>query len=128
MYPLPKHFWEDNDAVGEGFLTFSNDPFIGNGPFKYVQWRPGEFVELEAFDDFLFGKPKIDRLILRKFDNVESMISAFKAKEVDLIVGVPIAFAGDLEAIENVEVVIKGASSLQDIYINMNENTEANLF
>jgi peptide/nickel transport system substrate-binding protein len=122
MYPLPRHFWEENDAVGAGFLTFDNDPFIGNGPFKYVQWRPGEFVELEAFDDFFLGKPKVDRLIIRHFDNVESMISAFKAKEVDLISGVPIAFAGDLDAIENVEVVISGASSLQDIYINMNED------
>ncbi len=35
---------------------------MGTGPYKLKEWKAAEFTELEAFDDYYAGRPKIDIL------------------------------------------------------------------
>jgi len=39
--------------------------FIGLGPYKLTRWEPGAFLEGEAFDGYVWGKPKIGRVNVR---------------------------------------------------------------
>ena len=92
IYILPKHYWEDNGAVGGKALEFANIPPIGSGPFKFVDWKPGEKVEFEAFNNFFLGQPKIDKLIWQIYASPEPMIAALKTGEIDAADQIPVKF------------------------------------
>jgi len=120
VYTLPKHYWEANGAVGPKFLTFENVPPIGSGPFKWVDWKPGEYAEWEAFDQFFLGKPKVDRLIIRVFGTPETLIAALKAGEIDAAVDFPDTFVPGIKGISDIERVVEVSSVIMDVYINVN--------
>jgi peptide/nickel transport system substrate-binding protein len=51
---------------------------IGAGPFKFVNLLPSERIEMEAFDDYVLGRPKIDKLNLLFFQSFETSLAAFQ--------------------------------------------------
>lgn len=55
----PKHVFEEH-----GLDYLEQNP-VGNGPYKFVEWRPDERVVIEAFDDCFWGRPQIDRIVFR---------------------------------------------------------------
>jgi peptide/nickel transport system substrate-binding protein len=75
---IPKKYFEE---VGEE--AFNEKP-IGSGPYKFVEWRRGEQLELEAFDDYWGGKPAIKHAIFRLLPDEASRSAAYRAGEVDI--------------------------------------------
>lgn len=60
----PKHLLEDLDPKEFYRWEFWTRP-VGNGPFRYVRHVPKTLIEYEANSDYAYGKPKIDRVVLR---------------------------------------------------------------
>ncbi len=64
--PLPRHLLEQpfQDLARDPFLgiRFWTDEYVGAGPLKLERHEPGILVEASAFDAFVFGRPKIDRV------------------------------------------------------------------
>ena len=56
---------------------------IGTGPFKFVKFVDGQYIETAAFENYWRGKPKIDRLIRREFKDPATALLAFDAGEID---------------------------------------------
>ena len=64
--PLPRHILDPIYQQGEASV-FDNHPFwtiqyVGLGPFRVDRWEPGAAIDGLAFDGYVFGRPKIDRL------------------------------------------------------------------
>jgi len=62
---LPEHLWSDymGEAARESPMNMSP---IGTGPFKLTEFRPGDVVLYEKFDDYWDpGKPHIDTIELK---------------------------------------------------------------
>ncbi|MFO1330179.1 MAG: ABC transporter substrate-binding protein [Rubrivivax sp.] len=59
---------------------------VGSGPFKLVEFKPGEHLVLERFDRF-FQKdlPRLDRLIFKEYKDPGSLLLAFESGEVDAV-------------------------------------------
>jgi len=58
---LPKHIY----GTGGALRTHprNNSP-VGSGPFKFVEYKPGEYVAVERFDKFFRkGRPYLDRIV-----------------------------------------------------------------
>lgn len=53
---------------------------IGIGPFKVKHIQPGEFVELTRFDDYYKGKPLLDGVLYKVFDD-KLITSLFEQEE-----------------------------------------------
>jgi peptide/nickel transport system substrate-binding protein len=71
--------------------AFVNSPywgqvFIGLGPYRLTQWMLGSHIEAAAFDDYFLGRPKIDRLVIRNYTDLNTMVANILAGEIDLIV------------------------------------------
>lgn len=116
--PVPKHIFEARGLTGENALTYENIPPIGNGPFKFVEYKPGESITFEAFDKFFYGRPKVDKLIVKLFASVDAMTAALVAGEIDVVSDVPWSVGAAL--LKNPELVISAAEipCYRSIYIN----------
>ncbi len=64
--PLPRHILEaqyrELDALGFASLPFWIRDYVGLGAYRIDQWEPGSFFEATAFDGYVMGRPKIDRM------------------------------------------------------------------
>lgn len=104
------------DAIGNDD-AFSLAP-VGPGPFKFVEWIPGERMVLEAFDDYWAGRPSVDRIEFRVIRDEASRIAALEAGEVDVIHAFsPLEFQR-LEG--NAALVVWNPPSAGFIRLNMN--------
>lgn len=86
--PLPRHLLEEayQQKDAEAFLNhryFSTD-FVGLGPYRLNRWDPGADIEFVRFDDYVLGRPIIDRIILRTIPDYNAMLSNVLAGAVDL--------------------------------------------
>jgi len=75
-------------------LPFWNKNFIGAGPFRVVEWDAGSRMELEAFNDFALGRPKIDRMTFKTVEDTNTNLAAVLAGEVDFCMRSTISFDG----------------------------------
>lgn len=82
---LPKHVFGDGTDVK---VHPRNTTPVGSGPFRLVEFKPGEVIVMERFDKFfLKDMPKLDRIIVREFKDPASLLLAFERGEVDLYSG-----------------------------------------
>ncbi|MBT9148147.1 MAG: Glutathione-binding protein GsiB [Syntrophomonadaceae bacterium] len=61
---------------------------VGTGPFKFVEWIPGDRVVLERNEAYWGELPKIERLIFKPVKEAASRIMMLEAGEAHLITGV----------------------------------------
>lgn len=62
--PLPRHYYGDIPVKEMAAHEKSRSNPIGFGPFKVKNIVPGESAELERFDDYWMGKPKLDGVVV----------------------------------------------------------------
>lgn len=75
---IPKAYIEE---VGEeGFLAHP----VGTGPYKFVEWKKGEYLTLEANPEYWKGAPKIQKLILRVIPDAATRLAALQAGDVNI--------------------------------------------
>jgi peptide/nickel transport system substrate-binding protein len=75
---IPQHIFKDVDLTKVCEAPNWTKGRIGAGPFKMVNLLPSERIELEAFDDYVLGRPKIDKLNLLFFQSFETSLAAFQ--------------------------------------------------
>jgi peptide/nickel transport system substrate-binding protein len=79
---IPKHIFGDGTDVK---IHPRNTNPVGSGPFKLVDFKPGEFLILERFDKFFIkDAPKLERIIVREFKDSSSMMLAFERGDIDV--------------------------------------------
>ncbi len=113
---LPKHILGDVSPA-EWAKHETNRAPIGTGPFKFVEWKTGEYIKVEANKDYFKGAPKLDEIIYR-FGTKDTMLAAFLNKEID-IVSVPIADVEAVKAADFAEVTVQGNLSVYYLGCNL---------
>lgn len=101
----PKHIWE---AVPSNLATpadWPNDRPIGSGPWRFGEWRKGEYLQLAANQDF-FMKPKLEGMVVLPVPQMESMVGMLErgdsdmlAWNLDMTLGARISRNPDLEVV-----------------------------
>lgn len=78
---MPAHIFGDT-PIGE----LENHPAVkrpvGTGPFKFVEYRPDQFVELVRNDDYWNGAPNIEKVVYR-IVNQEVAVGQIETGEID---------------------------------------------
>lgn len=79
---LPKHVFDD----GQDITASSNNNLpVGSGPFKVTQFEPGQHIILERHDGFfLEGRPYLDRIVIRQYQDANSGILAMESGEAQI--------------------------------------------
>ena len=109
---FPRHLLQDAFTAGDmksfANLPFWNKNFIGAGAYRVVEWDGGTRMELEAFNDFPLGRPKIDRVTYKTVEDTNTNLAAVLAGEVDLCMRSTLSFDGAMILREQWEKAGKG--------------------
>ena len=90
--------------------TLTTHP-IGTGPFRFVEYRPGDQMTLERNPDyFLPGVPTIDRAILRIIPEYTTAVAALESGAVDVAYDLPPEQVDNVKrsTVAHVEEVVAG--------------------
>jgi peptide/nickel transport system substrate-binding protein len=83
----PRHILEEAYRSGDTTRIMESPQwttqFVGSGPFKIVRWDISQEIEMEAFDDYFLGRPRIDRIIWKHIFDVNTMLSNVLSNGVD---------------------------------------------
>ncbi len=74
------------DRVGD--KEFSKHA-VGTGPYKVVEYKPAEYLDLTAFDDYWGKKPQIKKAHFVFVQDDNTRVSKLQAGEVDMIMATP---------------------------------------
>ena len=102
----------------------------GAGPFKLVEWRKGDSVIMERFDDYYGGSPDIapagkacvDRVIFKIIPETASRVAALLAGDVDIINELPPFSISQVESNPNTEVMT--VNGTRSFFIALNNKGE----
>jgi peptide/nickel transport system substrate-binding protein len=95
-------------ATGAGWIvprkyveTIGNDGFkkapIGAGPYKYVSFKPGIELVLEAFEPYWRNTPRVKRLVLKVIPDESTRLAALKRGEIDIAYSIRGELAEELQ-------------------------------
>jgi peptide/nickel transport system substrate-binding protein len=86
--PYPRHLlaaaWDSGDLdrfMGDEYWTTD---FVGTGPFRLTSWVLGSHMEFGAFADYLGGRPKLDRIIVRFLQDPNTLLANLASDQIDV--------------------------------------------
>jgi len=84
---LPRHLYEGTEIQKNPH----NLRPVGTGPFRFKDWKKGQYIELERNPDYWdAGKPYLDRLVFRVIPDVAARAAAFERGDVAYGVNSPV--------------------------------------
>lgn len=90
---------------------------VGTGPYKFVEWVPGDRVVLERNDDYWGGKPKTEKVIFKAVPEAASRVIMLETGEADVVYPVPLVEVDRLRKMKNVRVEVGDTARV--MYIGM---------
>ncbi len=85
---MPKHLLEGVEITKS---PLSRQP-IGTGPFRFVEWKPGETLVLEANPDYFEGQPYIHRVLYRIIPDLSTQFLELQSGGLDFMGLTPIQY------------------------------------
>jgi len=82
MRILPAHLLRGVPRDQWKTAPFGRRP-VGNGPYRFVEWRAGQAIELAADSTFFLGRPAIRRLIWRFTPDLQVAVTQVVADQAD---------------------------------------------
>ncbi len=105
------------ESLPEGMRKPNTFP-AGTGPFKFVEWQPGQRIVFERFDDYWGQKAYVDRVIMKEIGDATVRFTALQAGDVDIIERTPYEWVqqiveGKIKGIGYTKAARAGARNLE---------------
>jgi peptide/nickel transport system substrate-binding protein len=120
--PMPAHLLGRVPPAGLARHPFGSERPLGNGPFRFIEHRPGDRWVFEANPDFpaeLGGRPYLDRLVYRVIEDPTTRLSELLVGEVDVSISAPPSQVEQIDAAADVHVLTYTTRAYT--FINWNE-------
>jgi len=108
---VAKHLYEGTDIA----TNPANNQLVGTGPFKFAEYKPGEYYRLTKNEAYWGeGEPKLEEIVYRVLPDRAAAASALEAGEIDLAAfsAVPLADLARIKEVEGLEVYSTGYEAL----------------
>ena len=78
---------------------------VGTGPFKFVEWIPGDSLTLERFDDYWQeGLPYLDKIVVKPIPDAQAQLVNLRSDSIDALMYVPLSEKSALAAEDGIDV------------------------
>ncbi len=94
-----------------------SDLAVGTGPFRMARTLPGQ-VELEAYERYWRGAPRLRRLVFRRYETADALIQGLLTGEVDVSSAIDQGRVEELRARE--EITLDSQTGLNLCYLALN--------
>ncbi len=101
---LPKHILGALPDINTA--PFNAKP-VGTGPFRVVEWKRGESIELEANPYYWKGKPKLEHITYKLLPSMETLATQMQTGDVDVWPLMSPSYTVRMNALANLAVEIK---------------------
>ena len=115
-YILPKHIWEKYDA--KAITKYNGQDGVGSGPFTLKEAKRDQSWTMEANDTYWGGRPEIDEVVFRFFNNADAMVAALKSGEIDAAHAVPAQAYESLSTTEGIVALQGEQGGFTEIAVN----------
>ena len=118
--PIPKHIYEGEVDMSK---SEKNQTPIGNGPYKFTEYKSGELITLDRFDDFYGKKAELDTVTYRVIPDSNAANVALQNNEIQAKYVLP----DEIETVqknENLDIIAydEGMVDTLVMYQDKNEN------
>lgn len=121
---LPKHLYEGTDISANPH----NAQLVGTGPFKFAEYKPGEYYRLVRNETYWGeGQPHLDEIIYRVLPDRAAAASALEAEEIQLAAfsAVPLADLARISQVPGIKVIPEGYEGLTyQLVVEINHRRE----
>lgn len=84
---LPKHILEDVPVADlEEHMEYNRNAPIGAGPFEFVEYVDGQYIELVAHEEYFEGRPNLDKLTFRVASDSNAELLMFETGDTDYMI------------------------------------------
>ena len=102
------------EEYGEDYFTNPS----GTGPFKFVEWRRDEYIEMEVFDEYWGEKPDIEKIIWKVVPDGSTRLMELQAGQVHAIKSIEPAQLETIQADDNLNMMQMAGANLFFAAIN----------
>lgn len=81
---LMRELYRSGDKQAFTNHRYWTSEFVGLGPYRLGDWVLGDHLEGLAFDDYFLGRPRIDRIVVRYFNDPNALYLAHLSNDVDM--------------------------------------------
>ncbi|MEN3284892.1 MAG: peptide/nickel transport system substrate-binding protein [Solirubrobacteraceae bacterium] len=115
-YIVPKHVFSkyDKDALGKYPATEG----VGSGPYTLERVQKGQFWRMKANPNYWKGRPTIDQVVFRKFNNGDAMAAALRSGQLDAVQNPPETSFLRLSKEEGIETLQGQQGGFDEIALN----------
>jgi peptide/nickel transport system substrate-binding protein len=109
-----------------GFISLIRPPAFetlkseegGSGPFRVKEWVPGDYLDLERFEDYWdTGLPVADTARVKFFDDDAAMVAALEAGTIDVALSLP---PREYDRLKDRFNIVRGQDAANFYYLGMN--------
>ena len=116
VYILPKHIWGGMSQADRE--DYDGTDGVGSGPFVLEEFKKGQFARFRANPNYWGGRPAVDKVVLRKFNNPDAMVAALQTGELDAADDISTTGFRQLEKDPNIVTVEGYQGAMGEIAIN----------
>ena len=114
----------ESDVVnefGDGEDTYAS--FNGTGPFILEEYETDQVARFVANENYWGGRPELDGVELRFFDDDQSQLDAFRGGSLDFIIKVPDELTPALEQVPNATVLTRPTNTHSVVRVRTDEGS-----
>lgn len=117
LWILPEHILGAVPVADVDAHAFARAPTVGTGPFQFVRYAEGQFIEFSRFDDYFLGRPCLDSVVVR-IVTPSVALAQLETGELDITAGTGIGSLQPMDVeyvqgIAGVEPVIYTTTGIQ---------------
>ena len=108
---VPKHLYEGTDIAANP----ANNMLVGTGPFKFAEYKPGEYYRLERYTEYWSeDQPKLDEIVYRVLPDRAGAGTALEAEEIHLAAfsAVPLSDLARIGKEPGIQIISAGYEAL----------------
>ncbi len=117
---LPKHIWEE---YKDDMKSYDNAQMLGSGPYKLKEFKTGQYIWLEANEDYWGGKPGVDEIVFKIYGTEDARNMAMQTGDIDMIgyLGVEPNTLDGFKKTEGIEIITSPDINLYWINFNLHQ-------
>jgi peptide/nickel transport system substrate-binding protein len=119
--PLPRHIYENVPPENLRSHPPLFSPAVTNGPFKYKEYVPGQYISYVRNDDFYLGAPKLDAFNFKILTGAQ-ITAQLESGEIDMnfayVGAIPAEDYDRVQRIEHLRTFLDEPIGVQVLYFN----------